>query len=114
MKTKPKYRNVRTNGFASKKEAKRYQELVLLEKAGKILGLKTQVRYPLDVCGMKICTYIADFRYYERAPRSEELYGATLCFERLVVEDCKGFRTPIYKLKKKLMLALHGIEILET
>jgi hypothetical protein len=100
-----KYRNVKTDGFASKREAARYQELLLLEKAGEIKRLDTQVKYPLVVNGQLICTYIADFVY-------KDLAVPSFCED--VVEDCKGFRTPTYKLKKKLMEAIHHIVIKET
>lgn len=99
-----KYGNHRTtvNGhsFASKREAKRYQELCLLEKAGHISALECQTRFPLKIDGELICTYVADFSYLEGG--------------KTVTEDCKGFKTPEYKLKAKLMKAIHGIEILET
>lgn len=94
-----KYRNQRTRGFASKKEAKRYDELRLLEKAKQISFLRTQVRYPIKVNGTLVCTYIADFVYVG---------------DREIVEDCKGLRLPLYQLKKKLMKAVYGIDILET
>lgn len=103
-----KYRNIKTDGFASKKEAKRYQELLLLEKAEDISGLRTQVKYPLVVNDQLICTYIADFVYDEWSSMSKY----AVC--KRVVEDCKGFRTPVYKLKKKLMDAIHHIVIKET
>ena len=86
--------------FASKKEAGRYSQLALLETAGKISGLRTQVRYRLEVNGLLICTYVADFVYHEA--------GAE------VVEDAKGKRTGEYKLKAKLMQACRGITIRET
>ena len=86
--------------FASKGEARRYQELCLLMQAGVIEGLEIQVKYPLTVNGVKIADYVADFRYTEDG--------------RTVVEDFKGMRTPAYRLKRKLMQAIHGIEILET
>lgn len=89
--------------FDSKKEARRYQELKLLEKAGAIHLLvadKKQLRYELKVNGMKICDYVADFCYIENGLP--------------VVEDCKGFKTPEYRLKKKLMLACYSTEIRET
>lgn len=95
-----KYKAVRTNGFASKKEANRYQELTLLERAGKISNLTTQVKFSLDIEGIHICNYIADFCYDEN--------------NDVIVEDCKGVRTKDYKLKAKLMLAIHRIKILET
>ena len=95
-----KYRNKRTDGFASKKEARRYQELALLEKAGKIALLKTQVPFSITVNGQLVCKYIADFTYREGA--------------MLVVEDVKGYRTAIYRLKAKLMRAANGITVRET
>jgi hypothetical protein len=99
-----KYRNVRTEvdgiSFASKREAKRFVELRLIQKAGVISDLKTQVRYPLDVNGQPVCHYIADFTYLEKG--------------ELVVEDSKGYRTPEFILKSKLMRAVHGIEVQET
>lgn len=100
MAARLKYKNVRTNGFSSKREFARYQELKLLEKAGKIYLLKLQPRFPLRVNDQLICTYVGDFQYEENA--------------RGVVEDCKGYRTPIFKLKAKLMKAIYGITILET
>ena len=88
--------------FQSKKEATRWRMLLLLQKAGKIKDLSRQVSYRLDVNEQKICTYIADFLYHD------------VDLDRLVVEDVKGVRTPEYKLKRKLMLAIYGIEIKET
>ena len=103
--------------FDSKKEAKRFQELSLLEKAGAIKNLQRQVKYVLipaqrepDAIGKRggpikgkllerECTYIADFVYQED--------GQT------VVEDTKGFRTKDYIIKRKLMLHEHGIKIKE-
>ena len=84
--------------FASQKEAKRYGELKLLQRAGQISDLKLQVRFKL----VQTVTYVADFEYHDRLKGSK------------VVEDVKGYRTPVYKRKKKLMKQQHGIEILET
>lgn len=87
--------------FASKKEANRYMELKLMERAKAIQDLKTQVKYPIipkSKYGPEI-RYIADFTYYENG--------------RLVVEDTKGFRTDVYKLKKRLMAEVHNIIIRE-
>lgn len=101
-----KYRNVKTvvdgHTFASKAEARRYSELRLLEKAGEISGLELQPRYPIVVNGFKICTYVGDFRYFDRASKT------------LITEDCKGMRTPIYRLKKKLVRAMYGFDIREV
>ena len=104
----PKYRNIKTvvDGitFDSAKEARRYGELKLLEKSGRISGLEIQPSFRLNVNNCLICTYKADFSYTTEAPHAEGL---------LVVEDVKGFKTPVYRLKKKLMLAVHGIIVVE-
>jgi hypothetical protein len=86
--------------FDSIKEAKRYKELVLLQSTGIISDLTCQVTFRLDVNGLLICKYRADFVYRENGHH--------------VVEDVKGARTREYLLKKKLMRAVHGIDILET
>lgn len=102
----PKYGNQKTEidgiTFDSKKEALRYQDLKLMEKAGEISELDRQVRFPLRVNRQEICCYIADFTYRKRG-------GGTI-----VAEDTKGVRTRDYIIKKKLMKAIHGIEIQET
>lgn len=99
-----KYGNRRTelNGrtYASKAEAKRAQELQLMERAGEIRDLRYQVRYPLKVNEVAICTYVSDFEY--------EQDGAH------IVEDVKGHATREYAIKKRLMLAQYGIEIQEV
>lgn len=106
-----KYNNAKYNGYDSKREAKRAAELKLLEKAGVISHLQEQVVYELIpsqyriVNGKKKCIeramkYIADFQYVEN--------GNT------VVEDAKGFRTDVYRIKKKLMLYFHDIQIKEV
>lgn len=86
--------------FASKREAARYRELKLLERAGAIVGLQLQPSYPLVINGMNCGRYVGDFAYLEN--------------RRLVIEDSKGFRTPVYRLKRKLMKAIHGIDIREV
>jgi hypothetical protein len=86
--------------FASKREATRYQDLKVMQDLGLITGLTLQPKYPLEVNGVKICTYIADFLYFENGER--------------ITEDTKGVKTPAYKLKRKLMLAIYGIQIRET
>ena len=108
-----KYGNkkVMLNGlwFDSMKEAKRYTELSLLQKAGKITDLQTQVKYeliPAQKRNGKVVEravhYIADFVYTED--------GET------VVEDVKSpaTKTPVYTLKRKLMLWEYGIKIREV
>lgn len=107
-----KYGNKKVGGYDSRKEAKRACELKLMRRAGLISELREQVRYELvpaqydtiggkRVCIERACTYVADFVYKDK-------YGNT------VVEDAKGFRTEVYKIKKKLMLYTHGIKIREV
>jgi hypothetical protein len=96
--------------FDSKREASRYQELKLLEKGKQIVGLELQPKYTLqlaftDYDGVKhqAITYIADFTYFDKK------------FDIQVVEDCKGMRTEVYKIKKKLFLYGHGgLKFIET
>lgn len=94
--------------FDSKKEANRYQELKLMQRAGIITDLQRQVKYVLIPSqkgddGRVIerpCTYIADFVYIDENGKT-------------VVEDTKGYRTSDYKIKRKLMLYIHGVKINE-
>ncbi|MEE9459633.1 MAG: DUF1064 domain-containing protein [Candidatus Bathyarchaeia archaeon] len=86
--------------FDSKKEASRYQQLRLLEKAAQIDNLELQPKYDLIVNGFKVGFYKADFRYIENGI--------------LVVEDVKGMKTPMYNFKKKLIKAIYDIDIFET
>lgn len=86
--------------FASKAEAARYRVLKAREEAGEIVALELQPRYPLVVNGEKVGTYVGDFSYYEGG--------------ELRLEDVKGVLTPVYRLKKRLVKALYGIDILET
>jgi len=105
-----KYGAIRTEvdgiTFASKKEARRYSELKLLERAGEIAELRLQPRFPLKVNGHLICTYVGDFAYHPT------FQGATMAQE--TVEDAKGFKTPAYKLKAKLFHAVFGFPITEV
>jgi len=107
-----KYRNQRTvvDGitFASKKECLRYAELKLLETAGYINDLTLQPRFPLIVMNVKIGVYVGDFCY------NQTTGGVSTGISTVnVVEDVKGIKTPVYRLKKKLVKALYGIEIKE-
>jgi len=88
--------------FDSKWEAERWGQLKSMEKAGVVTQLERQVRYDLTVNDIKICDYIADFRYL-----LEEENGLS----KLIVEDAKGVLTSEFKLKKKLMKAVHNIDI---
>jgi hypothetical protein len=87
--------------FASKKEAKRYETLKVLASTLAIYELRLQVRFSLAVNGLHICDYIADFSYKDSAGKQ-------------YVEDCKGYKTDVYKLKRQLMKACFGIEVRET
>ena len=104
-KPRSKFRNIPTEvdgvRFASRAEARRYGELKLLERAGEILQLEMQPKYELMVNGIRVGRYTGDFRYVEK--------GAT------VVEDVKSkaSKTEAYGVRKRLMLAVHGIEIRE-
>jgi hypothetical protein len=100
-----KYGNKRTpsaDGIAhhSAKEARRWDQLRMMERAGAISELGRQVRFKLIVAGMLITTYVCDFRYRMG--------------NDLIVEDVKGHRTPVYVIKRKLMKACLDIEVLET
>lgn len=109
--------------FDSQKEAQRYRELLLLERAGKISYLDRQTKFTLIPaqrepstetykrgCNKgkpkpgklleKECSYIADFAYFQD--------------DKYVVEDTKGVRTEAYKIKRKLMLERYGIQIREV
>lgn len=88
--------------FASQKEATRYQELREREQAGAIIGLVAHPSWDLVVNGVRIGKYTADAAYTDRATCAP------------VVEDTKGVRTRDYILRKKLMLALYEIEIVEV
>ncbi len=109
--------------FDSRREAKRYRELCLLERAGKITELELQKKFVLiptqrEQTGKvfkqgprkgepkpgkvieKECAYIADFAYKANG--------------QMVVEDTKGYKTKDYLIKRKLMLYVHGIRIREV
>lgn len=94
--------------FDSKREADRYVELMLMQKAGTIKDLQTQVPFELipSIRGddgkviQRAVDYVADFTYWQDG--------------KFVVEDAKGYRPDVYKIKKKLMLWRHGIVIKES
>lgn len=120
-----KYHNLKSGGFDSRKEERRYHELYMLEKAGHISELQTQVpfelipaqyetyeRYGKDGKRLKdgqrlierACIYRADFVYKDSTGKT-------------VVEDVKGYKDGaaynIFTIKRKLMLYVHGIKIKE-
>jgi len=86
--------------FDSKWECERYHQLQVLQRTGAITGLELQVPFDLVAGGVHICKYIADFVYQQDGER--------------IVEDAKGNITEMYRLKRRLMLEIHGIKILET
>lgn len=104
MTRKNKYGNTPTTvdgvRFASLREARRYGELKVMERCGLISGLELQPPFDLAVNGVHVCRYVADFAYVEKGER--------------VVEDAKGMPTPEYRLKRKLLLAVHGIAVREV
>lgn len=89
--------------YASKAEARRAVELRALEMAGEIHDLEYQPGFDLWVNGVKVGTYVADFAYRTKGGL-------------LVVEDVKSkpTMTPVYRLKRKLMLAIHGVTVTEV
>lgn len=107
--------------FDSVKEANRYMELKILEKAGEITDLKLQ--YPFELVPAK-------YEYYERYGKKGQrlkdgkrtieqsvVYKADFLYRengRWVVEDTKGKKTEAYIIKRKLMLHVHGIRIREV
>ena len=105
-----KYHNKATKTFDgnvhdSRKEANRWSELLILEKAGVISDLKRQVKYELipKQEGERAVYYVADFEYIESGKK--------------VVEDVKGYKEGlayrVFVIKRKLMLYIHGIKVKE-
>lgn len=113
MALRSKYRNKKTKigelTFDSKKEARYYEYLKLLQSQGKIHGLEMQVRFKFPINGVNLryvdsnreITYVADFVYFNSEGQR-------------VVCDVKGFKTDVYKFKKAMMLAVNGILIEEV
>ena len=116
-----KYHAKKWGKYDSKKEAKRAAELQAMQAAGLIQDLREQVPFvlipaqwqevkrrgkkgqelkPKRRCIERACTYVADFVYTENGSQ--------------VVEDAKGYRTPEYRIKRKLMLYVHGIQVREV
>lgn len=108
--TKYHSRKITVNGivFDSHREARRYQELQLLLRAGEISQLEMQKKYTLIPAQKKpsggterAVTYTADFVYKDKTGRE-------------IVEDSKGMKTQQYIIRRKLMLYVHGIEVKEV
>lgn len=108
MKYKNKPQEWQGQKFRSKRELERYQVLLMMEKSGLIKYLRREVVHvialPVVLDGRKkpALRYIADFVYWDDVAN------------RLVVEDCKGMRTPVYRIKRHLMKSELGIEVVET
>lgn len=108
-KYKSRYTTVDGIKFHSMAESKRYQELKLLQKAGEIEKFELQPKFEIvsgykdPATGKRVAPtyYIADFR-------------VTYPDGRVVVEDVKGFITPIYRLKKKLVESQYGFSVVEV
>jgi hypothetical protein len=88
--------------FASKKEAGRYIELKQMQAAGLIKDLELQPKFECVINGQKCFAYRGDFRYWNIPNNCS------------VTEDAKGFATAIYKLKRKIVRAVFGVEIQEV
>lgn len=87
--------------FDSKREAERFKDLDILYKANVISHLKLQPSFKIEVKGQKICTYKADFSYLDEKGRE-------------IIEDVKGVKTPVYRIKKKLVEAIFDVKITEV
>lgn len=109
---KPKYGNIKTNGYDSKKEAAYAEKLELLKNAEKscerVVAIEKQVKYELipkqvsdGKCVERSCTYTADFR-------------VVYANGRVDIIDVKGFKTPDYIIKRKLMLYVFNIRVREV
>lgn len=97
-----KYRAVRTGGFDSRKEARRWQELRALELAKEIRDVRCQPEFHCWIHGQLVCKYRADFLW------TDVQTGQTM------IEDVKGYRTDVYRLKAKLVRALFGVTVRES
>lgn len=108
-----KYRNKKVtidgHAFDSKREAARYTELKLLQRAGLISDLALQPSFELipkqrrdDGKAERNCVYIADFSYHDEEAGKR------------VIEDAKGVKTRDYIIKRKLLLQVHGISVREV
>ena len=110
--------------FDSRREARRYTHLLLLERAGEIHDLQLQVRYELIPNQYEPSTEVYTRGIHKGEPKPGKLlerkveYIADFVYKtkdgKTVVEDAKGVRTEVFKLKKKLMLLVHNIHIREV
>jgi len=102
---KSKYRSVKTECdgiiFDSKREAAYYADLMLQIKAGTVKSVERQVNFSLDVNGVHVCTYRLDFL-------------VTMADGTMRYVEVKGYKTPAYKIKRKLVEALYAIKVEEV
>lgn len=112
----PAYRESVAYRFASAAEARRYDELMLMQQAGEIRGLKLQPEFTLQEAyrtdkgeRVQAIRYVADFAYYRKT--AEDSTGRTYWI--LEVEDVKGVKTEAYKLKRKMFREKYGFGIRE-
>ncbi|MDX1158429.1 DUF1064 domain-containing protein [Sinorhizobium medicae] len=98
-----KYRNKKTTvdgvKFDSKREAEFYSSLKQLERAGQVYEVELQKPYALTVNGQLVCTYKADFAFYDAIQKRNR------------VVDIKGVATRDFNIKRKLMRAIYGIDV---
>jgi hypothetical protein len=85
--------------FDSQAEAHYYAALKLRERAGEVEDVEMQRSYALTINGVLVCTYRADFVFWDVA------------MKRRRVIDVKGVVTPVFRIKQKLMKACHGLEV---
>ncbi|MQX89155.1 DUF1064 domain-containing protein [Sinorhizobium meliloti] len=101
--TPSKYRNKKTTvdgiKFDSKREAQIYSSLKQLERAGQVYEVELQKPYALTVNGQLVCTYKADFAFYDAIQKRNR------------VVDIKGVATRDFNIKRKLMRAIYGIDV---
>ena len=107
-----KYRNVPVNGFDSKAESRRYDQLLLLKAAGEVADIQRQVPYELVPTQRSV-----DGRTLERKITYFADFVITYADGQIVVEDVKSpitRKSHDYVIKRKLMLWRHGIVIQEV
>lgn len=98
-----KYGAIRTTldgiTFASKAESAYYAKLKQREAAGEVANVELQKRYALTIGGFLICTYVSDFDFYDITEKRQRTV------------DTKGVVTDVFRIKRKLMKAIHGIDV---
>lgn len=85
--------------FASKAESAYYAKLKQRETAGEVANVELQKRYAMTIGGFLICTYVSDFDFYDITEKRQRTV------------DTKGVITDVFRIKRKLMKAIHGIDV---